>query len=311
MITLNLNDDWYRQDPVPRYFQVSSTDMSKFATWAKPYLTTGGIINVTNYVNSWSDSKGFANASGVYYKELSLYQAALQAYMDQCIAKEASNAQLPPPPKFAVSATVSFDAQAIFLSTPNVDAYFDRKESDMSLAYLRLFVSTPLFKGPGRYEFLCQDRRIVQVMLDRKQVTDVYFQILAKHSGKGLGVLDASTAASAKIVQLPAATTPHMAWRLDPAPDGHFELVARHSNQSINVPGSSVQDGTQVVQYTVEPNPNSKWLAKPRGNGWYQFVARHSGKCLAVADSSTADGAAIVQVPLSDADSTMWKLAPL
>lgn len=73
MQPLNLNDYWYHQDPVPRCFKILPANIDKFAAWAKPYMTSGGIINVVTNMQNWSEANGLANARGVYYKEISLY----------------------------------------------------------------------------------------------------------------------------------------------------------------------------------------------------------------------------------------------
>lgn len=312
MQSITFNNTWYQFDPIPRYFTAASTETNKLQTTISPLLGNIGYANVLTRMNGWLERNSISVVGTAPYKEKEAFRLGLEAELNAAIASEASRLLKPTPPKYIASEpAVLMDAQQVWQMNPWFDAYFDRAEADLNTDHLRLFVSTPLFKGPGRYEFLCANRRIVTVVLDRKPATDVYFQLLAKHSNKGLGVVDASTSAAAKIVQLPAGTAAHTVWRQDPVSNGHVQIVARHSNQALNVPGGSQDDGVQIVQWPAESNENDDWMMKAQANNYYQIVSRRSGKCLAVANASQDDGAAIVQVTPSTADNCLWRLAPL
>lgn len=312
MQPITFNNTWYQFDPVPRFFTASSSEVNKLTTFCTPHVGSSGAVTVIDSMNGWLDRYSLGKYSDPVYKEKEAFRVALETQLNSAIASEATRLMKAAPPKYVASEpAVVMDGQKLVQSVSWFDGYFDCAESEVTNEHLRLFVATPLFKGPGRYELLCSDRRIITFVVDRKPVTDVYFQILAKHSNKGLGVADASTAYSAKIVQLPAGMAPHTLWRLDPISNGYFQIVARHSGQALNVPGGSVDDGVQIVQWPANSNENDDWSFVPQSQGYYQIVSRRSGKCLAVANASQNDAAAIVQVAPSTADHCLWRLAPL
>ncbi len=87
------------------------------------------------------------------------------------------------------------------------------------------------------------------------------FQIKAEHSGKCLGVENASLTSGAKIVQLTCdATRNNMLWRVSGL-GAQRQISALHSNMCMKVTGTLTTDNAQIIQWTCENAVavNDKW----------------------------------------------------
>ena len=85
------------------------------------------------------------------------------------------------------------------------------------------------------------------------------FQIKAEHSGKCLGVENASLTSGAKIVQLTCdATKNNMLWRISGV-GSQRQISALHSNMCMNVTGAFTTNNAQIIQSPCVNAINEKW----------------------------------------------------
>ncbi|MEU4540830.1 RICIN domain-containing protein [Streptosporangium sp. NPDC023825] len=131
------------------------------------------------------------------------------------------------------------------------------------------------------------------------------YRITARHSGRVMDVVSASTANNAEVKQYPWNGGGNQRWQFQDTGDGYLRLVGQHSGKCLDVADASTADGANVIQYTCGTGANQQWQWTATG-GHYQLRARHSGKCLDVAGASTADGADIQQYACGTGTNQQW-----
>ncbi|GII77045.1 beta-xylosidase [Sphaerisporangium rufum] len=135
--------------------------------------------------------------------------------------------------------------------------------------------------------------------------TSPYHRITARHSGKVIDVVNASTANNAEVKQYPWNGGGNQKWQFQDAGGGYYRLVSQNSGKCLDVANGSTADGANIIQYTCGGGANQQWQWVATG-GYYQLRARHSGKCLDVVDASTADGADITQYTCNGGTNQQW-----
>ncbi len=134
------------------------------------------------------------------------------------------------------------------------------------------------------------------------------YELIARHSGKCLGVSGASMDDGAPVIQWTCDGGLNQRWRLQPASDGYYNLVASHSGKLLDVTGVSTDDGAQIIQWPANGGQNQEWLPTSLGGGYYTLTARHSGKVLDISGVSTDDGAPAIQWTPNGGENQQWLL---
>ncbi|MFG3340835.1 RICIN domain-containing protein [Glycomyces sp. NPDC048151] len=119
--------------------------------------------------------------------------------------------------------------------------------------------------------------------------------LAARHSGKCVDVLNASTANGAETVQYACNGGANQEWSFQSLGNGYYRIAVGHSGKCLDVTGASTADAARVVQWTCGNGLNQQWEVRDSGSGYVRLVARHSGKCLDVPSSATADGTRLQQ----------------
>ena len=307
------NNGWYQHDPIARFISIPDSENKAIFDFLENRITTGARIDVLHRLRFWHDR---TNRLDNAYRDMESLRRDFETAANEIIREEAARCQHPMPEGFIYRVgqpIVNRDAQNVFYQNwfGFCDAYFSGTDTQLTDEDLRLFVSTPLFTGAGTYKFLCNNRRIITLIVDKNPSTKVYFNLVAKHSGKCLAVANGSHDYSAGVVQIPKSIEDHMCWQVEPAGDGQFQIFAKHTRQTLNLPSGTSIDGVQIVQYQPSNSrniENDKWQLKPVGGHYWQIVAQRSGKCFAASGGSSDDNTPIVQVPLSNDDCTKWRL---
>lgn len=313
MQSVNFNNTSLQLNPIAVYWSPSPNESANLTNFVN--AQTGAayysafLSSHPNLVNNWAQQNG-VNAT-TPYKSAQAWKQALAQFINNQLATITQLYSLPTlatyPALQPVSAVCATDA---FTAPPfaQVDACFNGTASTLSPAYLRLFVSLPLFTGSGLYSFLCTDSQILTVAIDKQATNDVFFHIINKHSGQCLNVSGGGTTPGTVVVQWPASGGYNDLWRIEPWTGCH--LVANASaSQTLNVPNNSTSDGTQLVQWLWGGGTaNEIWQFVPAGGGYYKIVSKSSGKLVTVAGGSTANGAPVVQQADIGADYQLWSL---
>ncbi|MEU4836423.1 RICIN domain-containing protein [Streptosporangium sp. NPDC023615] len=119
--------------------------------------------------------------------------------------------------------------------------------------------------------------------------------LTARHSGKCVDVVSASTADGAEISQYGCNGGGNQRWEFRDLGTGYHQVVAGHSGKCLDVDAASTADNARILQWTCNSGQNQQWQVQDAGSGRVRLVARHSGKCLDVPSASTADGTRLVQ----------------
>jgi endoglucanase len=121
------------------------------------------------------------------------------------------------------------------------------------------------------------------------------YRIVARHSGKVLGVAGGSTADGADITQYTNSGSTNQQWTVTSLGDGTYSIRAVHSGKSMDLSGYSTADGGDINQYTYSGAANQRWRITSVGSGYFHIISNHSSKCIDVVGASTTDGTAINQ----------------
>ena len=163
MQTLPITGNFHSLEPMPFYWTVSPQEVAYFSQWMA--VNVEGSVYAKELVNDWIALTKNGQQS-TQYRTAEQFRVAFGA----CVNSEAQARKIyrPAPPVYpAYEPIVSYDASAMFTPTPFFDGFFQGHDTDLIPAMLRLFVATPLYKGPGRYEIFCTNRRVVTVVVDR------------------------------------------------------------------------------------------------------------------------------------------------
>lgn len=306
----------FQLNPIAAYWAPAANELPLLLDYAghqpdpfhlKPMVQGGCWSTISAWIQANVFSMAYPYKSSTAFKQA--YQQVINGALNQvatlCTPPGLTGPYIPAAPLTWVFATEHFTAPSI----PQVDACFNGPASTMAPVYLRLFVSLPLFTGPGLYSFLCTDFQIVTVAIDKQPTNDVFFNIMNKQSGQSLSVSGGGTTAGQPIVQSPTRGDANNQWRIEPVGGGSFLVANLSASQTLNVPNNSTSDGTQIVQWPWGGGtPNEIWQFLPVGGGCYKIISKSTGKLLTVSGGSTANGAAVVQQADANADYQLWSL---
>jgi len=134
-------------------------------------------------------------------------------------------------------------------------------------------------------------------------ITDGYYRIMARHSGKAVAVQSASTANSANVFQWTyGGTQTNDEWQVVNIGGGFQRLINRHSGKDMVVASASTAEGADIFQFAYGgANTNDEWSIVDVGSGYWRVTNRNSGKSAEVVGGGTADGTDVVQRTYSGA----------
>lgn len=136
----------------------------------------------------------------------------------------------------------------------------------------------------------------------------VYYEIVARHSGKCLDVSGVSLDSGAQIIQWDCSRGANQQWRIVDLGDNYSVVIARHSGKQLDVSGASFDNGANAIQWDYRGNANQQWRIVEGGDGFYRITARHSGKCLDVSGVSLDSGARVTQWDCWGGANQQWLL---
>lgn len=131
------------------------------------------------------------------------------------------------------------------------------------------------------------------------------YRVTARHSGRVMDVIGASTADRAEVRQWGWNGGANQLWTFEDAGGGYVRVVNQNGGRCLDVAGASTANGANVIQYACTGGSNQQWQVRPTGS-YFQLVARHSGKCLDVVNAGTGDGADIQQYTCGSQTNQQW-----
>lgn len=133
-------------------------------------------------------------------------------------------------------------------------------------------------------------------------------EIISKHSGKALEVLDASKADGAQVEQYDFLARAGQQWQLLPVESGYYKIENVNSGKVLDVVLASGENGAGIQQWSYLGTDNQKWQLTPMSDGSFQIVNKASGKLLDVTGVSVQNGATLQQWAGTGADNQKWML---
>jgi hypothetical protein len=131
-------------------------------------------------------------------------------------------------------------------------------------------------------------------------------RLFAKHSGKAMDVLGASTATGAKLIQWTYHGGDNQLFRPDHVSGGFYRMVAQHSGKVLEIEGASLDDGAPVIQAEWRGADSQLFRLEPLEDGYMRIVAKHSGKVLDINQVSMEDGGELIQWEWHGGDNQRW-----
>lgn len=136
-----------------------------------------------------------------------------------------------------------------------------------------------------------------------------HYHIIAKHSGKALGISKALQTVGAAVIQSNLTDSTHQKWQIIPTTDGFYQLKAVHSGLVMDSRWGSAKQGTRLNQWTIQATSRSQeWQLLPAANGTYRIVNRHSSLNLSVPIYSLSDNMQLVQLNNAGYASQLWEI---
>ncbi len=112
-------------------------------------------------------------------------------------------------------------------------------------------------------------------------LTDGYYKLTVKHTGKALTVQSNSTADAAHLVQYTYNGGDNQMWYVEKTSDTNPEtymLVSAKSQKVADVQGAYTSNGAYLLQYHYNGNNNQRYILEDLGTGYFKIKAKHSGK---------------------------------
>lgn len=136
-----------------------------------------------------------------------------------------------------------------------------------------------------------------------------YYNILARHSGKGLDVADNATNSGARLQQYDVTNGggSNQRWSFIPAGNGNYYIKVKSTQMCMAPSSTGTADGEKVQQRTCGTANEFKWTVTPTGGGFYKITNVNSGKALDVQDVSTSNGANIQVWAYGGGNNQQWQ----
>ena len=136
-----------------------------------------------------------------------------------------------------------------------------------------------------------------------------WYGLIARSSGRGLDVANASKEAGAVAVQWEFNQAPSQQWRLTPATPGSpfYRIESRHSGLCLTLAGPA--DNAPLVQRPWEGSLYQQWALVPAGaTGAVQLVSRGNDKGATLAADNKFNGTPLVGQALQNRPTQQWRL---
>ncbi len=145
-------------------------------------------------------------------------------------------------------------------------------------------------------------------------LTDGFYKLTVKHTGKALTVKGGSTVDAANLVQYTYSGAEHQKWYIEKTSDTNPEtymMISAKSQKVADVQLSSTLNAASLLQYHYNGNNNQRYILEDAGSGYFKIKAKHSGKVLDVQLASKSDNANVVQYSSGTGDNQKWMPTPV
>jgi Ricin-type beta-trefoil lectin domain. len=138
------------------------------------------------------------------------------------------------------------------------------------------------------------------------------YELIARHSGKVIGIKGGSTSNSALAEQETYTGAASQQFVITDLGTGYYKISPTSvTSKALDVSGLSVSNGASVIQYSYNGGTDQQWKLVSVGGGYYQIINLNSKKCLDVTNASTADGTIIQQYTCGTGANQQFSLSRL
>lgn len=139
-------------------------------------------------------------------------------------------------------------------------------------------------------------------------LADGTYRILARSTGKAVGVIGASTSNGAKLEQLGYTAANNQLWRFTHRGANQYTLTSAQTGKGIDEAAGNSLSGDTLSMWGVSGagSDGQRWIPTATGTGDYTLVNARTGLALGVAKASTADGAHIDVAEYTTAAYQQW-----
>jgi hypothetical protein len=137
-------------------------------------------------------------------------------------------------------------------------------------------------------------------------VSGAVYKIEAKHSGKSLDVLNASTTNGANVQQYGYGGGNNQKWKAESIAGGYWKFTNMNGGKCLEVSAYSNADGGNIQQWDYVGHNYQQWKVESLGDGSFKVTNRGSGKVLDVAGISTTNGANVHQWTFLNGNNQKW-----
>jgi hypothetical protein len=171
--------------------------------------------------------------------------------------------------------------------------------------------TTNNFTNPVVYSIIAQNGTTAKNWTVKVTTSGTY-QLIARHSGKAIGIRGGSIDDLAIVEQETYTGAQSQQFVITDQGGGYFKICpVSITSKGLDVFGQSTTDGASVIQYTYFSGTNQQWKFDSMGGGYYHIVNRNSNKCLDVVNASTVDGTAIQQYTCGNGTNQQFTLTKL
>lgn len=160
------------------------------------------------------------------------------------------------------------------------------------------------YNSDGTIKKIVQDTTGVQTIGPQLFAENAYYKIKARHSGKLMEVVDASSSNSANIQQYTDNGDFCQHWKIIEAENGVYQIVNRNSGLVLDANTST----NSVIQYSYWGGANQKWKITGTGNGSYYIVNKANNRMLEVYYAETKDGSKVQHWQFNGETCQMWDI---
>ncbi|WP_198315763.1 cellulose binding domain-containing protein [Chitinophaga tropicalis] len=138
------------------------------------------------------------------------------------------------------------------------------------------------------------------------------YRIIARHSGKVLGVRGAVTTDGGLIEQNTYTFAANQHWNVTHLGNGEYKLINVLSGKALDVAGDSIVDGSALEQRAYSTSDTGQvWKIFDRGDETYNIIGKQSGKAAEVKGGGAADGAAVSLYNWTDGNNQIYIFEPV
>lgn len=137
------------------------------------------------------------------------------------------------------------------------------------------------------------------------------YRVLARSTGKALGVVGASTSNGAKLEQRSYAAATHQRWTFTHRGANHYTITSAQTGRAIDSAAGSSLSGDNLGMWGVSGSVgtlNQRWIVTATDSGHHKLINANTGLAMEIASASTADGARIQTSEYAGGAHQQWSL---